>query len=401
MDIRKEFPFLINNPETIYFDAAATSLKPQRVIDRVVHYYTHLSSNVFRADYDASIETSDLFEAVRHKTKEFLNVNTNEILFTSGASESLNLVALGFASQILKEDDVILVNEAEHASNILPWFKIAEQTNSYVEYIPIHNGHLDLVALEDMMKQGVKIVSIAHVSNVLGIINDIKEIARIVHKYDAYIVVDGAQAIGHFPIDVKDLDVDFYAYSAHKMFGPTGVGVLYGKYENLEKMRPVQYGGGSNARFNNCGEISLKGIPERFESGTPNIEGVLGYGAAIDFVNEVGLEKLHEHEHELVVYLLEKLKKLDNIIIYNEFSEVGLVTFNVKGIFAQDVAAYLNTFKICVRSGSHCSKLMANMTDEENTVRLSLSIYNTKAEIDKFIDVIENITLEKTIDIYL
>ncbi|NLW15785.1 MAG: cysteine desulfurase [Erysipelothrix sp.] len=401
MDIRKEFPFLINNPETIYFDAAATSLKPQRVIDRVVHYYTHLSSNVFRADYDASIETSDLFEAVRHKTKEFLNVNTNEIIFTSGASESLNLVALGFASQILKEDDVILVNEAEHASNILPWFKIAEQTNSYVEYIPIHNGHLDLVALEDMMKQGVKIVSIAHVSNVLGIINDIKEIARIVHKYDAYIVVDGAQAIGHFPIDVKDLDVDFYAYSAHKMFGPTGVGVLYGKYENLEKMRPVQYGGGSNARFNNCGEISLKGIPERFESGTPNIEGVLGYGAAIDFVNEVGLEKLHEHEHELVVYLLEKLKKLDNIIIYNEFSEVGLVTFNVKGIFAQDVAAYLNTFKICVRSGSHCSKLMANMTDEENTVRLSLSIYNTKAEIDKFIDVIENITLEKTIDIYL
>lgn len=401
MDIRKEFPFLINNPETIYFDAAATSLKPQRVIDRVVHYYTHLSSNVFRADYDASIETSDLFEAVRHKTKEFLNVNTNEIIFTSGASESLNLVALGFASQILKEDDVILVNEAEHASNILPWFKIAEQTNSYVEYIPIHNGHLDLVALEDMMKQGVKIVSIAHVSNVLGIINDIKEIARIVHKYDAYIVVDGAQAIGHFLIDVKDLDVDFYAYSAHKMFGPTGVGVLYGKYENLEKMRPVQYGGGSNARFNNCGEISLKGIPERFESGTPNIEGVLGYGAAIDFVNEVGLEKLHEHEHELVVYLLEKLKKLDNIIIYNEFSEVGLVTFNVKGIFAQDVAAYLNTFKICVRSGSHCSKLMANMTDEENTVRLSLSIYNTKAEIDKFIDVIENITLEKTIDIYL
>ncbi len=401
MDLKKQFPILNNKPELVYFDAAATSLKPQVVIDAVIDYYTNLSSNVFRGDYDLSIETSKRFDAVREKTAQFLNVDHDEIIFTSGASESLNLVALGFASQVLKRNDIILVNEAEHASNVLPWFKIAEETGAIVEYLPIKDGHFDLDALEKLLKKDVKIVSMAHVSNVLGVINDIEKISKMVHAHDAYFIVDGAQAIGHFPIDLKALDVDFYAYSAHKMFGPTGVGVLYGKQSVLELMRPVQYGGGSNARFNHCGEISLKDIPERFESGTPNIEGVLGYGAALDFVCEIGTQNIHAYEEELVKYLLLRLKDLPNIKVYNPFTEVGLLTFNVEGIFAQDVAAYLNHHHICVRSGSHCSKLVGGIIDEENTIRLSMSIHNTKEDIDRFIDVIKDIDLEKTIDIYL
>lgn len=401
MDIRKNFPFIIKHPDTIYFDSAATALKPQAVIDAVVRYYTDLSANVFRGDYDTSIQASIEFEKVRQKTADFLNVNLKEIIFTSGASESLNLVALGFASQILNKGDVILVNEAEHASNVLPWFKIAEETGAILEFIPIHDGQLDLVALEALMNSDVKIVSLAHVSNVLGVINDIQRIAEIVHKHGAYLCVDGAQSVGHFPIDLKALDVDFFAFSAHKMFGPTGVGVLYGKHDVLEKARPVQYGGGSNARFNLCGEISLKDIPERFESGTPNIEGVLGFGAALDFVNQLDLVEIHNHEQKLVAYLLEKLNTLNHVVVYNAFTQLGLVSFNVKGVFAQDVAAYLNTHNIYVRSGSHCSKLLGGIIETENTIRLSMSVYNTKEEVDRFIDVIKDITLEKTIDVYL
>ncbi len=401
MDLRNEFPLLVNDPSFIYFDAAATSLKPQSVIDAVLNYYTKLSVNVFRGDYDLSIKTSQLYHEVKEKTAQFLNVDVKDLIFTSGASESLNMIASGFGSEVIDKGDVILVNEAEHASNVLPWFKLAEEKEATVKYIPIKSGQLDLEKLELLLKQGAKIVSLAHVSNVLGVVNDIKKIAEIVHKYDAYFVVDGAQAIGHFKIDLNDLDVDFYAYSAHKMFGPTGVGVLYGKQAVLEIMKPIQYGGGSNARFNLCGDITLKGIPERFESGTPNIEGVLGYGAAIDFVMGIGLDQIEKYDHELATYLIEKISKLDNIEVYNVFTEMALITFNVKGIFAQDTAAYLNSFNIAVRSGSHCSKLSSGVLSEENTVRLSMSIHNTKEDIDRFIEVIKDITLEKAIDLYL
>lgn len=401
MDLRQQFPLLKNNPSLIYFDAAATSLKPQSVIDAVVNYYTNLSVNVFRGDYDLSQKTSALYYGVKEKTARFLNVDAKNIIFTSGASESLNMVASGFGSEVLKKADVILVNEAEHASNILPWFKLAQSIEAEVKFIPITNGQLDLKALKDLLEEGAKIVSLAHVSNVLGVVNDIKEIAKLVHQYDCYLIVDGAQAVGHFEIDLRDLDVDFYCYSAHKMFGPTGVGILYGKYELLEMMKPLQYGGGSNARFNLCGDISLKGIPERFESGTPNIEGVLGYGAALDFIQEIGLSKIEAYDHELADYLLTQMKKLNHIEIYNVFTEMALVTFNVKGIFAQDTAAYLNSFNIAVRSGSHCSKLASGVLSEENTVRLSMSIHNTKEDIDRFIEVIRDITLEKAIDLYI
>lgn len=401
MDVRKDFPVLENNEGLIYFDAAASSLKPKAVIDAITHYYSHYSVNVFRGDYQLSIKTSEMYEAVRQKVAKFLNVKTNNIIFTSGASASLNLAAQGFAKEVLNEGDVILVNEAEHASNVLPWFNLAETIGAKVEFLAIKNGQLDLVQLEEKLKQGAKLVSLAHVSNVLGVVNDIKTVSEIVHKYDAYLIVDGAQSVGHTKIDLKDLDVDLFAFSAHKMFGPTGVGVLYGKPEILEMMKPVSFGGGSNARFNVCGNVTLKEIPQRFESGTPNIEGVIGFGAAIDYINELGLEKIIDYEKELLDYLLEKISKLDNVKVYNPYTETNLISFNVDGIFAQDLAAYLDTENICVRSGMHCAKLVGGIIEEENTVRLSFSIYNTKEEIDKFIELIKDVSLEKTIDAYL
>ncbi|HZJ87322.1 MAG TPA: cysteine desulfurase [Erysipelothrix sp.] len=402
MIYKTSFPFFKHHQDLIYFDSAATSLKPQVVIDTITHYYTHLSSNVFRGDYTLSIETSNRFENVRQKTAAFLNVERDEIIFTSGASESLNMIAFGFGHQVIEENDVILVNEAEHASNVLPWFELARQKKAKVKFYAIKDGQIDYESLEKRLQEdNVKIVSVAHVANVLGVKNDLKKLAKLVHEHDAYLMVDGAQAIGHFEIDLKEADVDFYAYSAHKMYGPTGVGILYGKHQLLEQMTPLQYGGGSNARFNVCGDISLKDIPERFESGTPNIEGVLGYGAAIDYINKVTLNAIEKHEIELRDYLLKQVHDLDHLVIYNPFTDTGLLSFNVKGIFAQDVAAYLNHYQICVRSGTHCSKLVGGVISEENTVRLSLGIYNTKEDIDQFIRVIKDITLEKTIDIYL
>lgn len=308
MIYKTSFPFFKHHQDLIYFDSAATSLKPQEVIDTITHYYTHLSSNVFRGDYTLSIETSNRFENVRQKTAAFLNVERDEIIFTSGASESLNMIAFGFGHQVIEENDVILVNEAEHASNVLPWFELARQKKAKVKFYAIKDGQIDYESLEKRLQEdNVKIVSVAHVANVLGVKNDLKKLAKLVHEHDAYLMVDGAQAIGHFEIDLKEADVDFYAYSAHKMYGPTGVGILYGKHQLLEQMTPLQYGGGSNARFNVCGDISLKDIPERFESGTPNIEGVLGYGAAIDYINKVTLNAIEKHEIELRDYLLKQV----------------------------------------------------------------------------------------------
>ena len=400
-EIKTNFPFLMNNPDVVYFDSAATSLKPQSVIDQVTYFYTHLSSNIHRGEYQSSLKTENYFENVRKQVGTFFNTPTNSVVFTKNASEAINMVATGYLRNILKKDDVILVNEAEHASNILPWYKIAEEKQAKVEFLPLVDGRVDLNILEDVLKKGVKLMSIAHVSNVVGVTQDIESISKLTHQYGTILCVDGAQAVGHFNIDLEKLDVDFYCFSAHKMFGPSGVGVLIGKQSLFETMTPLHYGGGSNTRFDSFGNVTLKDIPYRFESGTPNIEGVLGFGAAMDFITSIGLETIREHELELKDYLLEKLSKMDHIKIYNPYTEVGIVSFNVKGIYAQDVAFYLNHHHIYVRSGNHCAKLIEGIIETESSVRLSLSIYNTKDDIDRFLSAIETITLEKTIDLYL
>ena len=386
----------------IYFDNAATTFKPQAVIDAVTNYYVNESVNIHRGDYALSHDVSNHFENVRQQVADFIGAQKKEIIFTSGASEALNIVANGYGLKYLKEGDVILTTEAEHASNILPWLNVAKKTGAIVEYIAMdREGRLTIEDVKSALHDKVKVILIAHVSNVLSYINPIQEISKLAHEIGAVVVCDGAQSVAHMPIDVKALDVDFFGFSAHKMCGPTGVGVLYGKYELLEASDPLLYGGGSNARFNTCGDVTLKHSPDKYESGTRNIEGVLGFGAAIEYLNEIGMDKVHEIETELHDYLMAKLKELDNLIIYNPEADTAITAFNVKGIFAQDVAAYLSSFGIACRAGNHCAKILLEVLRTNETLRCSLYFYNTKEEIDTFVDVLKGITLEKTIDMYL
>lgn len=398
LEIRKDFPMIQNN-KSIYFDSAATSFKPQCVIDKVVKYYTHENSNIHRGDYEISYQVSKEYEEVRELTAKFLNAkDSNEIVFTNGASSSLNLVAYGYGQKFLKEGDIILSTEAEHASNILPWFKVSEVTKAKIEYIPLNeDGSFDIDKFKTLMNDKVKVVTLAHVSNVLGYIMPMKEICEIAHEYGAVVVCDGAQSVPHIKTDVQDLDVDFLCFSSHKMLGPSGVGVLYGKYELLDKMDPFMLGGGANARFDICGNILLKNPPFKFEAGTPCVEGVLGFGEALKYLMNLGMENVEEYDKYLHDYLLNRMLELDNVEVYNTKSKTSIVTFNVKGIFAQDVAAYLNSKGIATRSGNHCAKILLNVIGVSETIRASLYLYNTKEEVDYFVDVLKDVTLEKCI----
>lgn len=401
LKVRADFPMIqsLKERHMIYFDSAATSFKPQCVIDKVNEYYTKENANIHRGDYDLSFEVSDEYEKARKTCAKFLNAQRwEEIVFTNGASSSLNLVAYGYGQKFLKEGDVILSTEAEHASNILPWFKVAEVTGAKIEYIPLnHDGTFEIDNFKKAMHEGVKVVTLAHVSNVLGYVMPIKEITKIAHEYGAIVVVDGAQSVPHIKTDVRDLDIDYLCFSSHKMLGPSGVGVLYGKYELLDKMDPFMLGGGSNARFDICGNILLKNPPFKFEAGTPCVEGVLGFKAALEYLMELGMDNVEKYGHDLHDYFLKRMSELDNVEVYNPKSETSIVTFNVKGIFAQDAAAYLNKMGIACRSGNHCAKILLNVIGVSETIRASVYLYNTKEEVDYLIDVLKDITIEKCI----
>lgn len=404
--IRQDFPMLVKADKSehpvAYLDNAATTFKPQSVVDAVVRYYTEESVNIHRGDYDLSYQVSDEYEKARATIARFLNADEKEVVFTSGASASLNLVAYGWGQTFLKKGDVILSSEAEHASNILPWMKAAEETGAVIEYIELTDeGELTVENFKKAIHDKVKVVAIAHITNVLGFVAPIKEIAKIAHEYGALVSVDGAQSVPHIKSDVKDWDIDFLAFSAHKMCGPTGVGILYGKYHLLEEMKPFMLGGGSNARFDICGNIQLKNAPFKFEAGTPAIEAVLGFKAAVEYLESVGMDNIEKAEHELRVYLVNELSKMDHVIIYNPHAATGIVTINVKDIFAQDVAVYLNSKGIAVRAGNHCAKILVELIKTGETVRISLNFYNTKEEVDRVIDALKTITLEQCIDLYL
>lgn len=404
-EIRKDFPMIANQDKTkplIYFDNAATTFKPQSVIDTVVQYYTNQSVSVHRGDYDLSYQVSEAYENARKTIAQFINAQAKEIVFTSGASASLNLVAHGWGMKFLKPGDIVLSTEAEHASNILPWFRTVKETGAILEYIPLtKEGKLTIENFKKVMNNQVKVVTFASITNVLGYIAPVKEMIEIAHSYGAIVVVDGAQSVPHMPTDVLDLDADFLAFSAHKMVGPTGVGVLYGKYELLEMMDPYMLGGGSNARFDMCGNILLKKSPYKFEAGTPAIEAVLGFEAATKYLMNIGMENIHLYEQKLKAYLLDKLKKLDHIKIYNPNTDTGIITFNVDNIFAQDAASYINANKVAVRAGNHCAKILMDLLETSETIRASLYFYNTYEEIDEFIRVVSEITLEKCIELYV
>lgn len=399
--IRKDFPMIKNNPDLIYFDSSATSFKPQNVIDAVVNYYSKINSNIHRGDYDISYEASRLYDETRKSVSKFINAKDDgEIVFTSGTTNSLNIIAYGYCLKYLKKGDVILTTLEEHASNILPLFRVAKITGAEIRYIQLNDDatfNIDNY-IKCFKDYNVKFVSMPQISNVMGYINPVKEIVKIAHENNAIVSIDGAQSVPHIEVDVQDLDVDFLSFSSHKMLGPAGVGILYGKYDLLEKMDPEHLGGGSNARYDLDGNIILKNVPEVFEAGTPNIEGVLGFKAAIDYLNEIGMKNIREYGEELSKYFIDKLSKLDNVIIYNNKANTGIVTFNMKGIFAQDAASYFNRNGIAVRTGNHCAKILHNVIGATETIRASMYLYNTKQEIDKFIDVIKDTTLEKCVD---
>jgi len=401
--IRNDFPMIVNNPGMIYFDNSATTFKPQVVIDEIVDYYSKYNSNIHRGEYDISGLVSNNYDHTRKLVKDFINAeDENEIVFTSGSSMSLNIVAFGYALKHLKKGDVILTTYTEHASNILPWFKVCEKTGAIIKYIDLNkDGSFNIDLFKNNLNSSCKIISLPFISNVLGYINPIKEIVKLAHENNSLVNVDAAQAAPHLKIDVKDIDVDFLSFSSHKLYGPAGVGVLYSKKELLEDMDPLIYGGGSNARFDADGKIILKKAPFKFESGTPCIEGVLGFAKAINYLNEIGLDNIYKYEFELARYFISKLNKLDNVLLINPNTETGIISFNIKDIFAQDVASYLNSKKICVRTGNHCAKILHNLIGTDQTIRASLSFYNTKEEIDYFCDVLKDITLEKCLDVII
>ena len=387
---REDFPIL--NNDIIYFDNGATTLKPYILSDSLTDYYNNYSANAHRGDYDISIKVDNMYENTRKLIKNFINANNiNQIAFTNNATDALNKIIFGYFKYNLNKGDEVLLTKAEHASNILPWFELENDIGIKVSYIPLDNDHK--VTLENVKKSitdNTKVISIAHITNVVGDIRPIKEIIEYAHSKGIKVVIDAAQSIPHMKVDVNDLDMDFLAFSAHKMCGPTGVGVLYVKEDLLDDIKPIIYGGGMNTSFEFNGNREYKKMPYVLEAGTPNIAGVIGFGSIINYLNIIGINKIEQYEKELKEYALNKLKEVKDIIIYNENSESSIITFNIKDIFAQDLAIYLNKYNICVRAGNHCAKILKDELGIKNTCRISLYFYNTKEEIDKLVDVLNN-----------
>lgn len=393
--LRQDFPMFQNGVKMqgkplVFLDNASTTFKPYAVEKAVNEYFETMTANSHRGDYDLCYNIDVRIDEAREALARFINAEKKEIVFTSGTSMSINLIAYGYGTKYLTKDDEILITQAEHASNVLPWFKVGEMTGCKINYIPLNNeGKLVPENLKKVISKKTKIIAVAHVTNVLGFIVDIKEIARIAHEYGAIVVCDGAQSVPHMPTDVKDLDVDFLSFSGHKMIGPTGIGILYGKYELLEKTNPFMTGGGMNAKFDMCGDVTYLAPPAKFEAGTQNIEGIFGLRAAVEYLSNVGMENIREYEADLRKYAIKKLKSNDKVILYNETAESGIITFNIKDVFAQDEATYLNSQGIACRSGQHCAKVLLDYLGEVATVRASIYFYNTKEDIDIFVSALK------------
>lgn len=387
---REDFPLL--KEDIIYLDNSATSLKPKCVIDKTNDYYSKYSANAHRGDYDLSFKVDQEYENARSLVRDFINAkNLEEVVFTSGATDSLNMIVNGFFANLLEPGDEVLITTSEHASNVLPWFRLVKKLGIKVNYIPLDSNYY--VTLENVaaaITPNTKVISLAGITNVIGDIRPIKEISKLAHENNIFLVIDGAQMIPHMKVDVQDLDIDFLAFSGHKMCGPTGVGVLYGKIELLEHLEPINLGGGMNESFDNPNEVYLKPLPTRLEAGTPNIAGVIGLGEAIKYLNQVGMDNIIKQEHDLRKYLIDKLIPMKHIDIINLESDSGIVAFNVNNIFSQDVAYYLNKYNICVRAGNHCAKILKSAVGVTNTVRVSLYFYNTQEEIDNLVELLSD-----------
>ena len=384
MNIEKYFPML--NNELVYFDNGATTLKPITVINKEIEYLSTYTANSHRGDYNNSFKVDDEIDNTRNLVKEFINAKRkDEIIFTSNATDSLNLIVNGYFKYYLKDGDEVILNKAEHASNILPWLILKKEKNITIKYAHMNEDYsLTLENIKREVTSKTKVIALAEVTNVIGDVRDIESITKYAHSKGILVVVDASQSAPHKKIDVTKTDVDFLAFSAHKMLGPTGVGIMYAKYELLEEMKPVKYGGGMNEIYNEEG-LKLVEIPYRFEAGTPNISGIIAFSESIKFLNKVGMDNIVLKEKHLKRYLITELKKIPYIKIYNEKSASGIVLINIDGITSGDLGLYLNTKNICVRSGKHCTKMLQDESGFSDTVRISLYFYNSYEEIDKLI----------------
>ncbi|CYX49093.1 cysteine desulfurase [Streptococcus suis] len=391
--IRKDFSILdqvVNDEPLVYLDNAATTQKPQQVLDVLADYYQKDNANVHRGVHTLSERATARYEAARQKMADFIQAKSSkEILFTRGTTTSLNWVAQ-FAREILQPDQEVIISVQEHHSNIIPWQQACQQTGAKLRYVTLKDGELDVDSLKPMLSEKTKFVSLAHVSNVLGSVAPIGEIAELVHQVGAYLVVDGAQSVPHMAVNVQELDVDFYAFSGHKMLGPTGIGVLYGKEELLNRMSPVEFGG-EMIDFVYEQSATWKELPWKFEAGTPNIAGAIGLGAAIDYLTEIGMDAIQAHEAELVDYVFPKLQAIPGLTIYGSqdlSKRTGVIAFNLDDLHPHDVATALDYEGVAVRAGHHCAQPLLRYLQVPATVRASFYIYNTKADCDKLVEAI-------------
>ena len=392
--IRKDFPILqrkIHNKPLVYLDNAATSQKPMQVIDAIDFYYKNYNANVHRSIHQLGEEATAKFMEAHEKIADFINADSYQnIIFTKNTTESLNLVAYSLTANLSKGDEIV-ISQMEHHSNFVPWQQLAKQRNLKLKFIKIDDeGNLDEESIKENITKKTKIVSLTHVSNVLGTINPIEELAKIAHEKGAIFVVDGAQSTPHMAVDIKKLDVDFYAFSGHKMLGPTGIGVLYGKRELLENMQPFLYGGEMirEVRFD---DTKFNELPYKFEAGTPNIIEGIGLGVAIDYLNKVGMKQIHERDKELVDYAIERLKEIDGITIYGPKQRGAVVAFNVHGVHAHDVSQILDSEGVAIRAGHHCCMPLMSVLGITATARASFYLYNTEQEIDTLINAIHKV----------
>ncbi len=389
--VRKDFPILkreINGKPLVYLDNAATSQKPQMVLDTIVNYYKNYNANIHRGVYTLSAEASALYEEAKEKVKTFINASeSREIVFTRGATEAINLVAYSFGKINVGESDEIIISEMEHHANIVPWQELCIEKKAKLRIIPItDSGELLIDEYKKLLNGKTRLVAIGHISNTLGTINDVKEIIRLAHEKNIPVLVDGAQAVAHTKVDVKDLDCEFYVFSGHKMFAPMGIGILYGKAAYLEAMPPYQTGGDMIERVS-FAKTTFNAIPMKFEAGTPNVEGALGLATAIDYINSLGLEQMHEHENEMLEYAAEQIQKIDGVkLIGTAKNKIGVISFIVDGANAMDIGIMLDTMGIAVRTGQHCTEPLMDRFKIPGTVRASFSVYNTFEEVDVFID---------------
>ena len=392
MDFKEDFP-IFKNRDIAYLDSGATAQKPQIVIDAINNFYDKFNANPHRGAYTLSVEATAVYEGTREKIAKFINAkHPEEIIFSKNASESLNLLAYSYGLDNLKNGDDVVISIMEHHSNLVPWQFVTQKTGSELKYMYINDEfELSKEEIESKITDNTKIVGITHVSNVLGTINNVKEIIKYAHKKGAVVIVDASQSIPHMKIDVQDLDADFLVFSGHKMFAPLGIGILYGKRELLNKMNPFLMGG-DMIEYVHEQKTTFAPLPNKFEAGTQNVEGVVGLGAAIDYINSIGYDKIQEHDRKIVEYAREKLSKLDYLDIYmtpNAKNHSAVISFNIKGVHPHDVASILDSENVCIRSGNHCAQPLMRFLGIDSTCRASFYIYNTKEDVDRLVAGIE------------